>query len=682
MANALVAGTLLTAPLSIITSTPSTAGLPLYQFVDSGSGPLPWNAVSFQSSVENTTMLGGPHAISAGGANALTYRTNEGGIALYVANASGTTSFVNISTLVSTPTAGDDPVAFFDPTGAVDVLYVSSTGDLILITPNYDVGARANDASHVHARLSGAPAYVVTDLTTATGVSAASGLASVQVNGETGFIAVRTPTNDIEVLSLEWSANDSVPSIVGAPVNVSNLVNAGTSLSDPVTLASTTRSFVTISTSGALDLFTDVGGPSSWTVQNLSATTSSPSLTGALTTTSTTGEVYVAGLTGSGDVELFSAPISLLAENLAPRANPTTTTTTPSGWSAVNVTSATTGAPPLAGEIWLDVTSTQLAIAGQAQGWGDLFVLTSTTGSSWTATNVSVTATNAARTVGTIVTGVTVNNELVLYAAGVNSPPPEGVGVYAIPSSDWSEAITNGWPIISGTGGLGTQSAPWVGFTSATSVAESPDFLMGQAIYNSHKRVTWLSFWTVSGPLASQPQTTSNYYNHGFAAGAWVATQIDQYRALGVGLKPDWVIFDPEGYPNNSSNLVAPAGASAATLALYATYWTAMLSGWSQGIASVDPSLHAGVYANQSEYRNYDLANQPLPVFEALAFGGNGPVAITGASGANILGYIAFSAVCSPTSTLSSEMSTLEDPPWSGQFNTLQFNANTYCPPA
>ena len=65
------------------------------------------------------------------------------------------------------------------------------------------------------------------------------------------------------------------------------------------------------------------------------------------------------------------------------------------------------------------------------------------------------------------------------------------------------------------------------------------------------------------------------------------------------------------------SNLVAPAGASNATLALYATYWTAMLQGWSQGIASVDPSLNAGLYANQSEYRNYNLAAQPLPKLSA-----------------------------------------------------------------
>jgi hypothetical protein len=678
MANALVAGTMLTVPLSIATSTSNTAGLPLYQFVDSGSGLLPWNAVSLESSIENTTMLGGPHTASAGGASALAYQTTTGDIALYVHNADGTTQFVDLSQQVATPAPGDDPVPFFDPTGAVDVVYVSSTGHVILITPNYTMGARS-------ARLVAAPAYVVTDLSAVSGVTAATGLPSAQVSGETGFVAVLSTSNNLEVIPLAWRANSAVPNVATA-ANVSSLTGTGTSSSDPVALASATKSFVAISSSGALELFSDVSTSSSaWTVLNLSAATSSPALAAGLTTISTANELYVAGLSASGAVELFSAPISLLGGNLAPRAAPTTTTTvSPSGWSVTNVTGATANGPPLGGQIYLGATSSQISIAGQAQDWGDLFVFSSLGPSSpWTATNVSVTATNAARTVGTTVSGVTINNELVLYAAGVNSPPPQGVGVYAIPSKDWSEAITNGWPIISGTGGLGTQSAPWVGFTSSsTTVATSPDFLMGQSIYNAHKRVTWLSFWTVSGPLAGQPQTTLNYYNHGFAAGAWVATQIDQYRALGVGLKPDWVIFDPEGYPDNSSNLVAPGGASPATLATYATYWTAILSGWAQGIASVDPSLNAGVYANQSEYRNYDLASQPLPVFEAVAFSGNGPVVVAGASGANIRGYIAFSAVCTPTSTLASEMSTLVNPPWSGQFNTLQFGANTYCAPA
>ena len=125
----------------------------------------------------------------------------------------------------------------------------------------------------------------------------------------------------------------------------------------------------------------------------------------------------------------------------------------------------------------MQVTPTQVAIAGQAANWGDLFVLTNPTGStSWTSTDVSVTAGSAARTVGKIVTGLQVSGQLTLYAAGVNSPPPQGVGVYAIPSADWTNAISDGWPIISETGGLGTRSAPWVGFTGTTNVAESPDF--------------------------------------------------------------------------------------------------------------------------------------------------------------------------------------------------------------
>ena len=677
MANALIAGTVITVPLAITTPTSNTAGQPLYQFVDSGTGALPWNAVSFESSVDGATMLGGPHAASENGESALAFRASNSDVDLYVLNASNTTQFTDLSTQVATPPAGSDPIPFFDPTGAVDVLYVSSTGDLILISTNYNVTSR----SGVTARDATTSNFTSTDLTASSGVSVANGLASIQVNDQSGLLVVRSAANDVEAITLRWALNQSVPTIVGQAVNVSNVTGTGTAGSDPVALNTPGLAFVSISTGGALDLFTNSGASAnSWAAENLSSATLTPQLTGPISTQSTDSAVYLAALNASGDVELFTTPLATLSANVA---KARATTPNPSGWTASNVTNATANAPPLSGEIFLDATDASIVIAGQAQNWGDLFVLSSSFAApSWVATNVSVTATNAARTVGTVVTGLYVGGNLELYAAGINSPPPQGVGVYAIPSKDWSAAITSGWPIISETGGLGTQSAPWVGYTGGATVATSPDYLMGQAIYNSHKRVTWLSFWTVSGPLAGQPQTTTNYYNHGFAAGAWVATQIDQYRTLGVGLTPDWVIFDPEGYPNNSSNLVAPAGASNATLALYATYWTAMLQGWTQGIASIDPSLNAGLYANQSEYRNYNLAAQPLPVFEAVAFSGGGPTAITGSSGSNIRGYIAFSAVCNPPSTLATEMSTLVNPPWSGQFNTLQFNSNSYCPPA
>ncbi|MGC2168823.1 MAG: hypothetical protein WA580_06965, partial [Acidimicrobiales bacterium] len=446
--------------------------------------------------------------------------------------------------------------------------------------------------------------------------------------------------------------------------------------SDPQVIPGPTPTFAAILNNGDVVVDTEEGSLVAWSSDNLTLTLGLPVVTGTLALGTNTSQVDLAALTAGGDVELFTNAFAsngaLVSHQIAE----------PGIWNEFSITTLAAGAPPLSGALSVQVTPTQVAVAGQAANWGDLYVLTSPTQSTaWTATNVSTTAGSGARTVGPSVTGLQINGTLTLYAAGVNSPPPQGVGVYAIPSADWTNAITAGWPILSETGGLGTRSAPWVGFTGSSNVDESPDYLMGQAIYNAHKRVTWLSFWTVSGPLAGQPMTTSNYYSHGFAAGAWVATQIDTYRSLGVGIKPDWVIFDPEGYPDNHSGLDAPGGASATTLAVYATYWSAMLSGWSAGIASVDPSLNAAVYASQSEYRNYQLSTASMPVFVALAFGGGGPVPVTGATGANVRGFITFNASCSPTSTLANEAATLVAPPWSGQFNTLQFNAGVYCAP-
>ncbi len=106
-----------------------------------------------------------------------------------------------------------------------------------------------------------------------------------------------------------------------------------------------------------------------------------------------------------------------------------------------------------------------------------------------------------------------------------------------------------------------------------------------------------------------------------------------------------------------------------------------MLNGWAAGMNDVDPSLHPGVYASMSEYHNYGLTNTALPVFQAIAFGGGGPVRVPGSNGHNILGYIAFNGVCTPTAALRAQENTLVSPPWAGQYNTLQFNAGVYCAP-
>ena len=677
------------------------AGLPLYEFLENGTGPLPWNAQSMKAAVNNSTMIGGPHGTSNGTIGAIAYRTANNDVALLTQSTAGTSHWADLSVGLDAPTPAADPIPFIDPSGAIDVLYVDANGHLIMLSQNDPA-----TSTWVHTHPGQAwHATVATDLSAITATTFAPGLANVVVNGQTALVAARTALNTIEVFSLAWNSAAPIPYVAGAPVNLTQVARAVKSSSDPVVVPGPIPAVAATAANGDLQVFSvNPANPSSWLVQDVTRMTGGPRLRGPLAASSSATSVFVAALSPLGSVELFSAPLTTFNQSttFAPAQATTTTSTTTPGttttgtttttignptptfpWTVLNVTAVASGSPPLAGSLYLSVTPTQVTIAGQAANWGDLFVLSSSSGFvPWTATDVSVTAGSSARTVGAVVTGLVLNGSLSLYAAGVSSPPPQGVGVYAIPFSKWTQSVIDGWPIVSETGGLGTTSSPWVGFTSAASVATSPDFLMGQSIYNAHKRVTWLSFWTVSGPLSGETVAPGTYYRHGFAAGAWVATQIDQYRSLGVGLKPDWVILDPEGYPDSHSGLDAPGGASNATMAQYATYWSSMLNGWSAGIASVDPSLNAGVYASQSEYRNYGLANAPMPVFVALAFGGGGPVPVLGTRGSNIRGYIAFSAACSPSTTLASEESTLLNPPWSGQFNTLQFNAGVYCPPA
>jgi hypothetical protein len=676
IAAVVLAGSVLGAPWSH-GATPAAKGVPLYQFVNTGTGVLPWNATSLESKINSTTMLGGPHTASGASEGALAYRTSKNHLALYTQSVAGTSQWSDLSAPNNNlPVPGADPVPFFDPAGSVDLLYVNTLGELILTTANIPFTQIWTHATKVPWR-----PYVAIDLSAIAGVSAANGLASIQVSGESAMVTFRTASNDVEEIPLGWTPNLLAPSTIGPAVNVTSATSTGTAASDPIALPGVANALVTTTTNGDLELYSTTT-PGTWVARDLTVATAGAKVSGKLSAAATSSTLYISALGTNGAVELFSTPLGTFAPSLL-GARTATTTTIPSAWTVLNVTAATPSAPPLTGSIFLSATATQIAIAGEAANWGDLFVLTNTLGTStWVATNVSVTGGSASRTVGSTVSGLQVGTSFDLFAAGINSPPPQGVGVYAIPSAKWSQAVSDGWPILSETGGLGTQSAPWVGFTSATSVANSPDFLLGQSIYNSHRRVTWLSFWTTSGPLAGQPQTTTSYYNHGYAAAAWVATQIDQYKTLGLGLKPDWVIFDPEGYPDNHSHLDAPGGASKATIATYATYWSAMLQGWVKGMASVDPSLNAAVYASQSEYRNYSLSVQPLPVFVALAFSGGGPVPVAGASGSNIRGFIAFSAVCAPPATLASEISTLANPPWAGQFNTLQFNSNVYCPPS
>ena len=89
-----------------------------------------------------------------------------------------------------------------------------------------------------------------------------------------------------------------------------------------------------------------------------------------------TSGVDIAALTSSGDVELFASPITSSPSALTSQRRDEPV------WSAVNVTGAATGAPPLSGSIFVSVTPSSTSIDGQAANWGDLFSLTSAAGTS------------------------------------------------------------------------------------------------------------------------------------------------------------------------------------------------------------------------------------------------------------------------------------------------------------
>ncbi|MEI8050407.1 MAG: hypothetical protein WCI12_03135 [Actinomycetes bacterium] len=269
------------------------------------------------------------------------------------------------------------------------------------------------------------------------------------------------------------------------------------------------------------------------------------------------------------------------------------------------------------------------------------------------------------------------------------------VGVYAYPTP--SSALAAGWPFIGVTGAVGTCSSPFVG--QGYVPHHGNDEETGFAIQKSGRSMPWLSFWTVSGPTVpgscapAANQSPGQFYKIGKAAGAWVATRIDRYAADGLHIKPDYVIFDGEGYPDNHSGLNGGINNPRGTSALETKRWFKMLDGWTEGLHSVDPSLNSGFYANQAEYRAYHLALSPLPAFIAVAFGYRpsvaagrypliDPVRLPGVDGSNIKGFIAFfagpphSVACT---WVRREAGLLAS--WGAPLNTLQFDPGRSCPP-
>jgi hypothetical protein len=514
------------------------------------------------------------------------------------------------------------------------------------------------------------------DLTDAAGPRA-TGTPSVVVQASVTSVFVRNARGDL----LEFASNDKG----GHAWNAYDL----TAISDGPRVATDPTAFLDPGTNqvrvaasdrprGAVVVFspTDVGGRV-WNYQNVSAATHTPTVSGGLASVVYGGQPVLFAAGASGD----------LVEYVGQDSGRTT------DWATTDVTATTAGSPPIAGTPSVAVSGSRLVIAAVAAAWGDLFEWQSThEAGPFSATDVSSTGVGPTRTAAGTPSAVFASGVLSLFEAGNAVPAPEGTGVYSVPYQKWALALKDEWPILGVTGGLGARCAPWTQYPQPASVPE-PDEFVGQTIQSSHLRVTWLSLWTVSGPGTTPsgcaaekgPITAATFYAHGFAAGQWVATQIDGYRADGLALKPDWVLFDPEGYPDNHSGLWGPTSPPSALAKSVADY-AAILDGWRNGIASIDASLKAAFYANQYEYMTYRLFNLSLPAFVSGSFSKQPGKQLVPPSrtafGPNIRGFIMDNEGFAPTCVeVTNERLLLTEAPWNGDYNTIQLPPRHYCPP-
>ena len=185
------------------------------------------------------------------------------------------------------------------------------------------------------------------------------------------------------------------------------------------------------------------------------------------------------------------------------------------------------------------------------------------------------------------------------------------------------------------------------------------------------------------------------FYQASLLAGRAVGTILASYPKQGLALQPQFVIFDPEGYPDNHSGLDGPPGA------LSSAKWASALQGWADGLHQLNPGTHVGVYLDQYEYATYGIAQLSLPAFLAVAWSVHYTVSpqtskltITAppvppkklVSGPNIAGVISFNDFCpsewSKPGDFANQVSMFGKAPWNGTYNTLQFiQATQYCPP-
>lgn len=650
----------------------AAGGLAMVQYAP-GTAPAPWVARLLSGASPQLAAGGGPRAAPDGnGGVQVAYKNARGALEWLDGSTVGKFKAVDLTQLLGFAPLVGQPVPVVSAHGLDEVFCVTSTGHLLELTldPYRRLPMRTG------ASTSPLDDWTRSDLTDAAGPRA-TGTPSVVVQASVTSVFVRNAHGDLLEFASNgrgghaWNAYD-LTAISGGPrvaTDPSAFLDPGTN-QVRVAASDLPREAVVVYSP------TDVGGRV-WNYQNVSAATHTPTVTGGL-----------AAVVYGGEPVLFCAGRSgKLIEYVGADSGRTT------DWATTDVTATAAGSPPIAGTPSVAVDGARLVIAAAAASWGDLFEWSSTqeTGP-FAVTDVSSTATGPTRTAAGTPSAVFASGVLSLFAAGASVPAPEGTGVYSVPYAKWPQALKDGWPILGVTGGLAARCAPWTQFPQPASNPE-PDEYVGTVIQASHLRVTWLSLWTVSGPGTTPsgcaaekgPITQATFYAHGFAAGQWVAAKIDAYGAQGLSLKPDWVLFDPEGYPDNHSGLWGPTSPPSALARSVADY-AAILNGWHNGLASIDSSLRGAFYANQHEYMTYRLYNLSLPAFVSGSFSKQPGKQLVpparSAFGPNIRGFIMYNEGFTPTCVeVTNERLLLTEAPWNGDYNTIQLPPRHYCAP-
>jgi len=209
---------------------------------------------------------------------------------------------------------------------------------------------------------------------------------------------------------------------------------------------------------------------------------------------------------------------------------------------------------------------------------------------------------------------------------------------------------------------LGTQRTPYTGTMSS-----DQDDAIGQAYKrNTNYKGFWLSFWTVSTPVDKKSPTDKDYYDAGYAAGAFAAQhELDLAMKNGARM-PDYIAADLEGYGYATQNSCSQEIHS---------HYVNQIDGWAAGVNSKNTGMKPWFYVcGESYYQNAHLETVTSAKFQDTLSPAGSATPVLKATG-NVGGFQGLSAVCrtgnNGRSTAESDVAHVRG--WGGDISQVEF---------